>query len=141
MQKTCYLVAAAAVAVAGLTGATATLRTAAPVQGGVSTPAFSEKLPNVPGKTLTGVLVKYAPGAKSKPHHHAGSVMAYVLSGHVRSESSMTGPARIYAAGESFFEAPGSQHLVSENASETEPASLLAIFVADDGATLSTVNQ
>jgi hypothetical protein len=31
---------------------------------------------------------------------------------------------------------PGSEHLVSENASLTEPASLLAVFVADDGATL-----
>ena len=99
--------------------------------------AFSEKLPNVPGKTLTGVLVKYAPGAKSQSHAHAGSVYAYVLSGKVRSENSVTGPARVYSAGEGFFEPPGSTHTVSENASDTEPASLLAIFVADDGARLT----
>jgi len=67
-------------------------------------PVFSEKLPNVPGKTLTGVLVKYAAGAKSPSHAHAGSVFAYVLSGKVRSENSVTGPARVYEAGEGFFE-------------------------------------
>jgi hypothetical protein len=65
-------------------------------------------------------------------------VFAYVLSGTIRSENSATGPARVYKAGESFFEPPGSEHLVSENASTTEPASLLAVFVADDGAQLTT---
>jgi quercetin dioxygenase-like cupin family protein len=99
--------------------------------------AFSEKLPNVPGKTLTGVHVSYPPGGKSSSHAHAGSVYAYVLSGKVRSENSATGPARVYSAGEGFFEPPGSVHTVSENASDSEPATLLAIFVADDGAELS----
>ncbi len=100
--------------------------------------AFSEKLPNVPGKTLTGVLVTYAPGGKSSSHRHAGSVYAYVLSGKVRSENSATGPARVYAEGEGFFEPPGSEHTVSENASATESASLLAVFVADEGAQLTS---
>ena len=48
---------------------------------------------------------------------------------------------KVYKAGESFFEPPGSEHLVSENASATEPASLLAIFVADDGAQLTTFDK
>jgi quercetin dioxygenase-like cupin family protein len=99
--------------------------------------AFSEKLPNVPGKTLTGVHVSYPPGAKSSSHAHAGSVYAYVLTGKVRSENSVTGPVRVYSAGEGFFEPPGSVHTISENASDTEPATLLAIFVADDGVELS----
>ena len=107
---------------------------AKPVQ---ARPVFSEKLPNVPGKTLTGVLVKYAPGARSPSHAHAGSVYAYVLSGKVRSENSVTGPARVYSAGEGFFEPPGSTHTISENASDSEPATLLAIFVADEGAQLT----
>ena len=100
--------------------------------------AFSEKLPNVPGKTLTGIHVSYPPGGKSSSHAHAGSVYAYVLSGKVRSENSATGPARVYSAGEGFFEPPGSIHTISENASDTEPATLLAIFVADDGAELTS---
>lgn len=96
------------------------------------------KLPNVPGKSITAIVVNYAPGGRSDKHHHAGSVLAYVLSGEIRSENSATGPATVYKAGESFFEPPDSKHLVSENASATESASLLAIFIADDGATLTT---
>jgi quercetin dioxygenase-like cupin family protein len=64
-----------------------------------------------------------------------------VLSGAIRSENSATGPARIYHAGESFFEPPGSTHNVSENASTTEPASLLAVFVADDDAKLTVFDK
>ena len=84
--------------------------------GGVCSPADaqsqakvarSEKLPNVPGKSVTAVVVTFPPGAKSPPHHHAGSVLVYVLSGEVRSENSATGPAKLYKAGETFFEPAG----------------------------------
>src|SRR5258707_7669917 len=105
------------------------------------TPIRAEKLPNVPAKSLTAVVVNYAPGGKSISHHHAGSVFVYVLSGAIRSENSATGPAKVYRAGETFFEPPGSEHLVSENASATEPASLLAVFVADDGAQLTVFGK
>ena len=74
-------------------------------------------------------------------HHHAGSVWAYVLSGAIRSQNSATGPANVYRAGESFFEPPGSEHLLSENASTTEPASLLAVHIAGDGAGLTTIDE
>jgi len=47
----------------------------------------------------------------------------------------------VYRAGDSFFEPPGSEHLLSENASATEPASLLAVHIADDGAGLTTIDQ
>jgi quercetin dioxygenase-like cupin family protein len=60
-----------------------------------------------------------------------------VVSGKIRSQNSATGPAKVYSAGEGFFEPLGSTHLVSENASTTEPASLLAVFVAPDGAALT----
>ena len=40
-------------------------------------------------------------------------------------------PTRVYRAGESFYETPGSSHPVSRNASKTEPAKLLAVFVVD----------
>jgi quercetin dioxygenase-like cupin family protein len=103
--------------------------------------AASAKLPNVPGKSVSAVVVNYAPGGKSAPHHHAGSVLVYVLSGAIRSENSATGPVKTYQAGETFFEPPVSEHLVSENASITEPASLLAIFIADDGAELTTFDK
>lgn len=101
----------------------------------------TETLGNVPGKKLTASVVNYAPGGKSGAHRHAGSVFAYVLSGAIRSENSATGPVRVYKAGESFFEPPGSRHLVSENASAKEPASLLAVFIADDGTRLTTFDK
>ena len=109
---------------------------------GVQTKRVSgEKLGNVSGKSLTAIVVNYAPGGKSGTHRHAGSVFAYVLSGAIRSENSATGPAKVYKAGDSFFEPPGYQHLVSENASNKESARLLAIFVADDGAQLTTFDK
>src|SRR5690242_2958110 len=98
---------------------------------------YAVKLPNVPGQTLTAELVEYPPGGKSSAHHHAGSVFVYILTGRIRSQVSATGPARVYKAGETLFEPPGSNHLVSENASTSEPASLLAIFIAEDGAVLT----
>ena len=106
--------------------------------GGKAEQVFATELPNVPGKRLTAVVVRYAAGAASPQHHHAGSVFAYVLSGTIRSQNSATGPIKEFKAGEGFFEPPGSHHLISANASNTEPASLLAIFVADDKAVLTT---
>lgn len=95
-------------------------------------PAFEQALPNVPGKSLIAVVVSYAQGGKSPAHRHAGSafIYAYVLTGAVRSRVGDE-PARVYRGGESFFEEPGPHHCVSENASESEPASLLAVFMAD----------
>ena len=101
-------------------------------------PLMQQALPDIPGKELTAVMVSYAPGGKSAAHRHAGDVFAFVVSGSIRSENSATGPARVYQAGEAFFEPAGSTHLVSENASTTEPAKLLAVFVADAHAQLTT---
>lgn len=98
---------------------------------------FESKLANVPGQTLTAEVVEYPPGGKASVHHHAGSVFVHVLTGSIRSQNSATGPARIYKAGEWFFEPAGSDHLVGENGSASEPASLLAVHVAKDGAVLT----
>jgi hypothetical protein len=54
----------------------------------------TEMLPNVPGKRITVTVVSHAPGQKSGSHHHPGSVVAYVLSGAIRSENSATGPMK-----------------------------------------------
>ncbi len=93
---------------------------------------FEHTIPNIPGKSLTAVVVDYAPGAASPAHRHAASafIYAYVLSGDIESQVK-DGPKRVYHAGESFFEAPGALHRISRNASTTAPARLLAVFVAD----------
>lgn len=96
--------------------------------------AFDNPIPNIPGKSLIGVVVNYPPGGHSAPHHHAPSafITAYVLEGAVKSQVD-DGPLRVYHAGEYFVEEPGAHHVVSENASQTEPAKMLAIFVLDTG--------
>ena len=105
------------------------------------TQIFAQQLANVPGNSMTALVVEYAPGGKSDSHHHTGSVFAYVLTGEIRSQISDGAPAKVYKAGEFFYEPPGSSHLVSENASATEPASLLAVFVAADDATLTAAGE
>ena len=97
----------------------------------------SQALPNVPGKRITVVRVSYGPGGASRPHRHAGSVTAYITKGEIRSQLG-GGPVETFQVGQSFFEPPGSTHLVSANASATEPAELIAVFVADEGAQLTT---
>ena len=93
---------------------------------------FKHAIPNIRGKSLAALVVNYPPGGKSSSHRHAGSafIYAHVLSGAIRSQVNDE-PARVYRVGEGWYEVPGSHHRVSENASDREPASLLAIFVVD----------
>lgn len=97
----------------------------------------SYPLPNVPGKRVTIVRVFYGPGGFTPPHRHAGSVTAYITRGEIRSQLA-GGPVEVFKVGQSFFEPPGATHLISANASNTEPAELIAVFVADEGAQLTT---
>jgi quercetin dioxygenase-like cupin family protein len=127
MKKTALLLAAAAALVA--TGAAAH-ETLAP--GAKVSVVFDQALPNVPGKSMRAVLVEYEPGAGSPSHRHPSSAFIYarVLEGAIRSKVN-DGPELTYKAGESWTEKPGDHHQVSHNASDTEPAKLLAIFVVD----------
>jgi quercetin dioxygenase-like cupin family protein len=101
---------------------------------------YQHELPNVPGKSIKGVLVEYAPGGYSPGHMHPRSAFIYatVLEGAIRSQVN-NGPVTTYKAGESFSELPGDRHSVSANASETEPAKLLAVFVLDTNETELTI--
>ena len=84
-------------------------------------------------KVSRGVLVEYGPGGTSSAHTHPKPAFIYatVLEGAIRS-SVNNGPVVTYRAGQSFSEMPGDRHSVSENASKTEPAKLLAVFVVDN---------
>lgn len=100
------------------------------------TMVFDHALPNVKGKSMKGVLVEYQPGGSSPAHTHPASAFIYatVLKGAIRSKVN-DGPEKIYRADENFAEMPGDRHAVSANASDTEPASLLAVFVVDTAET------
>lgn len=96
------------------------------------TVVFDHALPNVPGKSIKGVLVEYQPGGSSPAHTHPKSAFIYatVLEGEIRSKVN-NGPEKVYRAGENFAELPGDHHGVSANNSKTQPARLLAVFVVD----------
>ena len=105
-------------------------------------PIFSQKLKTMPGKSMTAITVDYAPGGASGSHRHADSaeIFAYVVEGSVRSKVN-DGPETVYTAGQFWYEPPGAHHGVSANASTTKPARILAVIVANDGATLTTFDK
>jgi quercetin dioxygenase-like cupin family protein len=97
---------------------------------------YQHELPNVPGKSIKGVLVEYGPGGYSPGHTHPKSAFIYatVLEGAIRSQVN-GGSVMTYQTGQSFSELPGDRHTVSANASNTKPAKLLAVFVVDTNET------
>jgi quercetin dioxygenase-like cupin family protein len=105
-------------------------------KGAKVTIVYQHELPNVPGKSIKGVLVEYGPGGSSEAHTHPSSAFIYatVLEGAIRSQVN-DGPIEVFKAGESFSEMPGDRHRVSENASNAQPARLLAVFVVDTAET------
>ena len=104
------------------------------------TVVFDHALPNIPGKSMRGVLVEYEPGGTSPGHTHPKSAFIYatVLEGAIRSQVN-DGPVTTYKAGQSWSELPGDRHSVSANASKTQPAKLLAVFVLDTNETELTI--
>jgi quercetin dioxygenase-like cupin family protein len=93
---------------------------------------IEQPLPSLDGAHLRVIIreVNYAPGESSPPHTHPCPVIAYVLQGafniHIRG-----GIDAIYKKGQTFYEPPNSVHEVSQNASTTEEARLIAYFVCD----------
>ena len=81
---------------------------------------------------MIAVEVTLAAGQVSDPHRHAKSafIMAYVLSGTIRNQIEGE-PAKVYRAGDTWYEAPGAHHIKATNLSKTKPARLLAVFVVD----------
>lgn len=101
-------------------------------------PVFQHDLPNITMDDwqVTVTEVDFPPGRVGRVHHHAGFVLAYVLEGAIVSK--VSGQAeKTYRRGEMFYEPPGSTHEVSNNASQTAPARLLALIFARKGATLT----
>jgi len=120
----------------------------APQRAGGPPTLFSAPLADAPGKNLVVVELTFPPNAKapSTPddhplgHRHPGSVYVYVTEGTVR--LGVEGQAvQIVKTGGSFFEAVGAHHIISENASATEPARAIAVMIVPDGAPLTTRDE
>jgi quercetin dioxygenase-like cupin family protein len=111
-----------------------------PPAGPALPPVFKHDLPNVTMDDweVTVSYVDYAPGRIGAPHRHPGFVLAYVLEGAVIAKISGQGEEKTYTAGQMFYEQPGATHEVSKNASQTQPARLLAMIFAKRGSTLTT---
>ncbi len=99
---------------------------------------LSKPLSKLDGKHLKVVLVEvnYGPGEASSPHSHPCAVVGYVVEGTLRTQVKGE-PEMTYKAGESFYEAPNGVHLISANASSTEPAKLIAYLICDHDTPLS----
>ncbi|MCA8271044.1 cupin domain-containing protein [Burkholderia sp. AU30280] len=98
---------------------------------------MQQAVPEAPGKLAVVATVDYAPGQASEAHRHLGSVFAVVSKGEVLSQVN-GGPLRRYRAGEGWYEAPGSRHQVSRNASATEPAQLVVFGLTGDHVPLTS---
>jgi quercetin dioxygenase-like cupin family protein len=124
----------AAVSLAALAQDTRSARPPTPIQ-----PLFSAPLPDVPGKNLVVVPLKWGPATTHArvDHRHPGSVYVYVTQGTVR--LGVEGqPVKEVHTGESFFEPPGALHTVAESASATEGAAAIAVMIVPEGAPLAT---
>ena len=108
----------------------ATAAAAAPKPDSTISPVAVTSLLDAPGKALSASKVSYPPGGKDPSHVHPNAVFVYILQGAVRSAWD-DGPVVTYSAGQTFYQPAGHTHRVSENASATEPASLLAVQVIE----------
>jgi quercetin dioxygenase-like cupin family protein len=88
------------------------------------------------GLNVTVLEVAYAPGAASSRHSHPCPVVGYVVAGAVRMQVKGE-PEAVYKSGDTFFEAANGVHLISANASSTEPAKFVAYFLCDHETELS----
>ena len=106
--------------------------------GETSRIALSQTLPalNDTGLKATLVEVSYGLGGGSAPHSHPCPVIGYVVSGALRSQVKGA-PEAIYHAGQSFYEPANAVHLISANASSSEPVKFLAYFICDHETHLS----
>ncbi|MGB0035631.1 MAG: cupin domain-containing protein [Candidatus Acidiferrales bacterium] len=101
-----------------------------------------QALPPLDGDNLTVTLleVTYPPGTASESHSHSCPVIGYVIEGTMRSQVKGQA-AKIYEAGDSFYEPPNGVHAISRNASDTKPARLLAYFLCDKAGPLSSPSK
>ena len=94
------------------------------------TQLMKDALAAKPDHEVTMLTVEYPPGGSSKPHRHDAQVFVYVLDGSVTMQVK-GGPLRTLKPGDTFYEAPNDEHIVSANASKTQPAKFLVFMVKD----------
>ena len=104
-----------------------------PAQESRVTPLFQTDLNDLPDLEGLMVVVDFPPGVSGTKHRHNAHTFVYVLEGSVVMQ--VEGGARaVLSAGQTFYETPDDIHTVGMNASATEPAKILVVFVKKRGA-------
>ena len=101
------------------------------------TSLMTRALTDMPGREDLVETVVLAPSEVAAAHRHNADVFAYVLEGSIITQVE-GGESQTIHAGGVFYESPTDVHLVSRNASTTEPATLLVFFVKKMGARPTT---
>jgi quercetin dioxygenase-like cupin family protein len=97
------------------------------------TALMKQAISEYPGHEVTMLTLDIPPGGGSPPHRHPGHhIFGYVLEGAYAIKLD-DGPEKTLTKGETFYEAPGQLHAVSRNASETTPAKVLVVILAQSG--------
>jgi len=95
----------------------------------------THELAGTPGKEVVMLTVEYPAGGSSLPHRHDANVFVYVLEGSVVMQ--VLGQSKVtLSAGQTFYEGPSDVHVVSANASTTQPAKILVVMIKDKNAPL-----
>ena len=100
------------------------------------TPLMAKELAGLPGKEGVMLTVEYPPGASSSKHRHNAHTFVYVLEGSIVMQVE-GGKAVTLGPGQTFYESPDDVHTVSKNASDSQPAKFLVLFVKDKDAPAS----
>ena len=97
---------------------------------------FQTDLPDIEGREAVVLEVEYPPGVASASHRHNAHTFVYVLEGTVVMQVA-GGEEMTLGVGQTFYETPGDIHSVSRNASDTEPAKILVVFIKVEGAPMT----
>jgi quercetin dioxygenase-like cupin family protein len=91
---------------------------------------------DLPGREGVMLTVEYPPGDSSPKHRHNAHTFVYVLEGSIIMQVE-GGEQVTLKPGGTFYETPDDIHIVSMNASKTEPAKALVFFVKREGAPIT----
>jgi quercetin dioxygenase-like cupin family protein len=104
------------------------------------TTLMTKPLPEYPGKEVLMITVEYPPGSVDPVHRHNAHGFIYVLEGSIVMQVK-GGKEVTLTPGQTFYEGPNDVHVVGKNASQTEPAKFLVVFVKKQGAPVLTVDK
>lgn len=84
--------------------------------------------PDNPAQDVIVQRIDLIPGGSAPPHLHPGMVTGYVISGVLEFQIE-GGPLLTLKAGDTFFEPPGSKHLVARNPDPKQKTELVAFVI------------